>query len=102
VQRRPETICYAPIDIFLNRQGSRLAEHRREGGVQGPWADGGASKIDEGFESHVVRGASTPRSQSHASEQEVLTMLPAFGFEICKYDPFTRFDDRQRIAWPSI
>lgn len=43
--RRHETICYAPIDIFLNRQGSRLADHRREGGVQGPWADVGPRRL---------------------------------------------------------
>jgi hypothetical protein len=44
------------------------------------------------WSTNVVRGASIPRSQSHASEQGVLTLLRAFGFEICKYDPFTRFD----------
>jgi hypothetical protein len=30
MQRRRETTCYAPVDTFLDRQGIRLAEHRRE------------------------------------------------------------------------
>jgi FkbM family methyltransferase len=67
-----------------------------------------ALKIDvEGFESHVLRGAkgvlqhpalkvilieiqNWTLQRFGTSEQEVLALLRAFGFEVCKYDPFKR------------
>jgi hypothetical protein len=52
--------------------------------IRGPL--GGWWAASTTWSTNVVRGASTPRSRSHALEQEVLTLLRAFGFEICKYD----------------